>query len=464
MASSVATEQDGSVPVHAFSKALRYADIGINLSDAVFRGIHHGKEAHPNDLNRVISRAQAAGVQKMMVTGSDLTESRNAIRLAEEYPGLCFATVGVHPCSAKTFEQYPDGPDALLSELKKLAQDSKQAGTATAFGEIGLDYDRLHYCDKETQIVYFERQLDLAIELQMPLFLHSRAAAEDFERLLRTRLDMLPKKGLVHSFTGSLEEMKSLVALGFDIGINGCSLKTEENLAVVAEIPLERLQIETDGPWCEMRPSHASAKFFKEADAPELPKAVKKEKWCAEAMVKGRNEPCTITRVAWVVARVKGVTVGEVCEQAWHNSIRMFNLGEKMLYDHLTALKPNLESGFVVMGGASLDEPITEGQGPKANGSILLAVADSKEEVVERLGKDPYVTAGVWDLDRCHLKDGSLKYSYQVRCKSQLHEDTSIVEKHHHIRIMSAQNICSPDDFNRAHCTNEHYCSSMGRH
>nr|POF16419.1 deoxyribonuclease tat-d [Quercus suber] len=250
-----------------------------------------------------------------MVTGSDLTESRNAIRLAEEYPGLCFATVGVHPCSAKTFEQYPDGPDALLSELKKLAQDSKQAGTATAFGEIGLDYDRLHYCDKETQIVYFERQLDLAIELQMPLFLHSRAAAEDFERLLRTRLDMLPKKGLVHSFTGSLEEMKSLVALGFDIGINGCSLKTEENLAVVAEIPLERLQIETDGPWCEMRPSHASAKFFKEADAPELPKAVKKEKWCAEAMVKGRNEPCTITRVAWVVARVKGVTVGEVCEQ-----------------------------------------------------------------------------------------------------------------------------------------------------
>nr|POF16418.1 hypothetical protein CFP56_23936 [Quercus suber] len=135
--------------------------------------------------------------------------------------------------------------------------------------------------------------------------------------------------------------------------------------------------------------------------------------------------------------------------------------------DHLTALKPNLESGFVVMGGASLDEPITEGQGPKANGSILLAVADSKEEVVERLGKDPYVTAGVWDLDRAQIipfKSAVRLAIYQVRCKSQLHEDTSIVEKHHHIRIMSAQNICSPDDFNRAHCTNEHYCSSMGRH
>nr|POE82293.1 deoxyribonuclease tat-d [Quercus suber] len=271
--------------------------------------------SHPDDLDRVISRAQAAGVQKMMVTGSDLTESRNAIRLAEEYPGLCFATVGVHPCSAKTFEQFPQGPDALLAELKQLAQQSEQAGTTAAFGEIGLDYDRLHYCDKETQITYFEKQLDLAIELQMPLFLHSRAAAEDFERILKARLDRLPKRGLVHSFTGTHEEMQSLVALGFDIGVNGCSLKTEENLAVVAEVPLERLQIETDGPWCEMRPSHASAKYCKHADTPELPKAVKKEKWNAEAMVKGRNEPCTIARVAWVVAKVKGVTIEEICEQ-----------------------------------------------------------------------------------------------------------------------------------------------------
>lgn len=83
----------------------------------------------------------------------------------------------------------------------------------------------------------------------MPLFLHSRAAGEDFERLLWQRLQQLPKKGLVHSFTGTMEEMKGLVAMGFDVGINGCSLKTEENLDVVRAVPLERLQIETDGPW-----------------------------------------------------------------------------------------------------------------------------------------------------------------------------------------------------------------------
>lgn len=163
--------------------------------------------------------------------------------------GLCYATIGVHPCSATSFESHPDGPDALLSAVKELAVKAQAAGTATAFGEIGLDYDRLHYTPKETQLKYFRAQLGVAVELQLPLFLHSRAAAEDFEALLKERLDELPKRGCVHSFTGTLEEMKRIVDLGFDVGINGCSMKTEENIAVVKEVPLERLQIETDGPW-----------------------------------------------------------------------------------------------------------------------------------------------------------------------------------------------------------------------
>ncbi|KAK0336929.1 hypothetical protein LTS16_008594 [Friedmanniomyces endolithicus] len=317
---------DAAPIIDGAGPSLRYADIGINLSDPIFRRVHHGKQAHEDDLQHVVQRALKAGVRKMMVTGSDLRESKNAIKLADEYPGLCYATVGVHPCSAKSFERYPEGPDALLADLKKLAQESRDSGKAMAFGEIGLDYDRLQLCDKETQLVYFAKQLNLAVELQMPLFLHSRAAASDFERLLKERLEKLPKRGCVHSFTGTLEEMKAMVDMGFDIGINGCSMKTEENLTVVREVPLERLQIETDGPWCDMRPSHASAQYTK--DSPELPKSVKKEKWTADAMVKGRNEPCTIPRVAYAVAGIKGVSVEEVCEYAWRNSIRMFGLGE----------------------------------------------------------------------------------------------------------------------------------------
>lgn len=212
----------------------------------------------------------------------------------------------------------------------------------------------------------------------MPLFLHSRAASEDFEGLLRQYLDRLPKRGVVHSFTGSGEEMKRLVELGFDIGVNGCSLKTEGNLDVIREIPLDRIQLETDGPWCEMRASHASAKYlvtptpppsppttttnysrlFKKnnknninkeegegrtttttlttaqapqpppvSKLPQLPKAVKKEKWDKDCIIKGRWEPVGITHVAWVVAGVKGISVEELAEAAWRNSIRMFGLG-----------------------------------------------------------------------------------------------------------------------------------------
>ncbi|KAL1979951.1 hypothetical protein VTN96DRAFT_4859 [Rasamsonia emersonii] len=307
------------------NKQLRYIDIGINLGDPVFRGNYNGKQVHEDDLADIIERARNVGCEKFMVTGSDLEESKHAVQLAREYPGFCYATVGVHPCQAKLFDSFPGGPSKMLEQLKELALKSKEAGLAVAFGEIGLDYDRLFLSGKEQQLKYFEAQLDLAIEIQLPLFLHSRAASEDFERLLAPRLEKLPKKGLVHSFTGTLEEMQRLVDLGLDIGVNGCSMKTEENLEVVKAIPLDRLQIETDGPWCEIRPSHASAKYLD--DAPALPKAVKKEKWQKGCMVKGRNEPAAIIHVAHVIAKVKGISVEEVCEAAWNNSVKMFGLG-----------------------------------------------------------------------------------------------------------------------------------------
>lgn len=240
--------------------------------------------------------------------------------------GTCFATIGVHPCSTQDFDNFPGGPGKLIEDLRRLALDAKVSGEAVAFGEIGLDWDRLFLSPKETQLKYFEAQLDLAEELHLPLFLHMRNCNVEFTALLKPRLDNFPKRGLVHSFTGTAEDMKSLVDLGFDIGVNGCSLKTEENLAVVKEIPLERLQIETDGPWCEIRPSHASAQHLR--DGPTIPKAVKKEKWQKGLMVKGRNEPAAIPLVAHVIAEVKGISVEQVCNAAWKNSIAMFGLGE----------------------------------------------------------------------------------------------------------------------------------------
>lgn len=141
----------------------------------------------------------------------------------------------------------------------------------------------------------------------------------------------------MHSFTGTAEEMERMVKLGLYIGINGCSLKTEENLEVVKRVPLDRLMLESDGPWCEIRPSHASSKVLKEAQEMldmigEVPRtaAVKKERWVKGKMVKSRNEPAATALVAVVVAMVKGITLEEVCEAAWKNSVELFGLDETL--------------------------------------------------------------------------------------------------------------------------------------
>lgn len=120
--------------------------------------------------------------------------------------------------------------------------------------------------------------------------------------------------------------MREIIDLGFHVGINGCSMKTEENLEVVKEVPLDRLQLETDGPWCEIRPTHAGKKYLD--GYKDLYKKVKKEKWEDMAMVKGRNEPVEIVKVARIVAGVKRIEMEEVVEAAWNNSMAMFGLGD----------------------------------------------------------------------------------------------------------------------------------------
>lgn len=103
----------------------------------------------------------------------------------------------------------------------------------------------------------------------------------------------------MHSFTGTIEEMRELVDAGLYIGVNGCSLKTEENLAVVKEIPLNRIMLETDGPWCEIRKSHAGWKVLEAAGVPDLgPAGKNKDKWTKGLRVKGRNEPIAMSWVA----------------------------------------------------------------------------------------------------------------------------------------------------------------------
>lgn len=163
-----------------------------------------------------------------------------------------FFTVGCHPTRCNEFES---DPDKYYSQLCTAIEEHRNK--VVAIGECGLDYDRLHFCKADVQKKYFERQLDLVVKYKLPLFLHCRNSFDDFYDIIQRNLAKITNGGVVHSFDGTIEEAKKLIEIGFYIGLNGCSLKTEDQLKVVAQIPNERILIETDCPWCGIRPSHA---------------------------------------------------------------------------------------------------------------------------------------------------------------------------------------------------------------
>ncbi|KZV48973.1 TatD related DNase [Dorcoceras hygrometricum] len=199
-------------------------------------------------------------------------------------------------------------------------KELKKANKVVAIGECGLDYDRLHFCRPEIQKKYFEKQFHLAYATKLPMFLHMRAAAEDFCVILEQNKHRFCS-GVAHSFTGSAEDRDRL--LSFDnlfLGVNGCSLKTTENLNVVKGIPLERMMIETDSPYCDIKTTHAGINFVK-----SLWTSKKKEKYDPECVVKGRNEPCLVRQVLEVVAGVKGgLDIGRVSKTLYNNTCRVF--------------------------------------------------------------------------------------------------------------------------------------------
>ncbi|OOF96859.1 hypothetical protein ASPCADRAFT_168023 [Aspergillus carbonarius ITEM 5010] len=308
---------------------LRYADVAVTYTADQFQGIYRGKQYHTPDFSEVIARAKAHNCEKMMLTTMNLEGFHTNLALVRTHPETCTLTLGVHPYHAA--EIYPPTDPTgtnYLSELRTLGQTLLQENNSplVAFGEIGLDYEYLNRADKETQIRAFRDQLSLAVEMQLPLFLHVRESCADLISIMSEYLPLLPRGGLVHSFTGSPGEMERIVALGLDVSVNGVSFRTEAGLEMVRGIPLERLQLETDAPWCEVLGGDERIGGFLKG-AGELPGVRKHNRFVWGQMVKGRNESCFMERVALVVAGVKGVELEVVARAAWENSVRMFGLG-----------------------------------------------------------------------------------------------------------------------------------------
>ena len=205
-------------------------DIGANL----------GHESFRHDLDLVLERASAHGVSRMIVTGASDEGSLQAVALAQAHPGRLFATAGVHPHHAIDYN------DATDMQLRELMRDA----SVRAVGETGLDYNR-NYSPREVQLQVFERQLQIAVDVQLPLFLHQRDAHVDFIALLRRYRDKVPG-AVVHCFTDTGEALRDYLALDCHIGITGwiCDERRGVHLrALVREIPANRLMIETDAPY-----------------------------------------------------------------------------------------------------------------------------------------------------------------------------------------------------------------------
>ncbi|KAH3695282.1 hypothetical protein DPMN_082739 [Dreissena polymorpha] len=295
-------------------RCFRMIDIGANLTDPVFRGLYRGKQHHEDDFLDMLKRAKDVGVEKIMVTAGCLKDAKEACELVSKHEDI-YTTIGCHPTRCSEFEKSGD-PDGYMNQLLDIAAQNKQK--IVAVGEFGLDYDRLQFCPKDTQLKYFEHQFEMVEQLQLPLFLHSRNAAEDFSAIIRRHRDKI-KGGVVHSFTGTKEEAADILDQGLFIGINGCSLKTQDNIDAMCSIPTDRIMIETDAPWCDIRSTHASGKLVQT----QFPSR-KSDKWQKGCCVKSRNEPANIIQVLEVIAAARKEDITEMANTIFENTRKMF--------------------------------------------------------------------------------------------------------------------------------------------
>lgn len=246
---------------------------------------HLDDEKFDEDREQVIARIFESGVAGFVNVGACMASSARSVTLATQYEKI-YAAVGIHP---------HDAENALEKDYEQLATWSKLP-KVVGIGEIGLDY----YYDlspRDVQRKVFIRQIDVARQMNMPIIIHDRDAHADI-------LDVIKKeakgvRGILHCFSGSLEMAKEIIKLGFYISIAGpVTFKNAAKLPeIVANVPLERLLIETDSPYLTPHPHRGK-----------------------------RNEPTYVRLVAEQVASLRGMELSALAEATYNNAKDIFKI------------------------------------------------------------------------------------------------------------------------------------------
>lgn len=201
---------------------------------------HLDGEEFKDDLAETILRAKDAGVEKVFLPAIDLASSKRILEICQQYPGYCYAMLGIHPEEVK-----PDWQEQLSAIKSLSAQDG-----FIAIGEVGLDYYWSREYEKE-QLAAFEAHVEWSIETHLPLMIHCRKAQNEMVKLLRRYERELPG-GVFHCFTGNEHEALELLEFdNFVLGIGGVLTFKKSNLptALPAVVPIERIVLETDSPY-----------------------------------------------------------------------------------------------------------------------------------------------------------------------------------------------------------------------
>lgn len=248
---------------------------------------HLDDRKYDGDREEMLQRAQDRKICNIINVGYDLPSSRRSLALAAKYDFI-YAAVGVHPHDAA------EAGENYLQELREMAAQPK----AVAIGEMGLDYYR-NLSPKEIQQRVFREQIRLAAELEKPIIIHDREAHGDVMTILSEET-LGQAKGVLHCFSGSLEMARECLKMGFYLSIAGPVTFHNANklCEVAANVPLDRLLIETDAPYLTPEPHRGK-----------------------------RNESAYVAYVGQRIAEIRGIPVEELAAATTANAKRLFKIG-----------------------------------------------------------------------------------------------------------------------------------------